>query len=118
MRRFTCCRCHAKSGAHQTLLGGYIAPVSGHSRAATVDLTLLHCPGEGATGCTPLDMGTPFDWFGTRANTDSTLATDTQRANRPPAVFVYQRRGNDVAGEWRQHGAARGRRRQLHGTTA
>ena len=61
------------------LLGGYIAPVSGHSRAATVDLTLMRCTGE---ACAPLDMGTDFDLFGPRANTDSPLATAAQRANR------------------------------------
>lgn len=63
------------------LLGGYIAPVSGHSRGATLDLTLLQCDGRDA-GCRPLDMGTDFDFFGTRANTDSPEATATQRANR------------------------------------
>lgn len=63
------------------LLGGYIAPVSGHSRGATLDLTLLQCDGRDAA-CTPLDMGTAFDYFGTRANTDSPEATDVQRANR------------------------------------
>ncbi|GAB2611904.1 hypothetical protein GCM10027191_04650 [Novilysobacter erysipheiresistens] len=61
------------------LLGGYIAPVSGHSRGATVDLTLLQCEAE---VCKPLDMGTGFDFFGTRANTDSPLVTPDQRANR------------------------------------
>jgi len=61
------------------LLDGYIAPVSGHSRGATVDLTLLQCD-DGA--CEPLDMGTGFDFFGPRANTDSPLATPAQRANR------------------------------------
>jgi zinc D-Ala-D-Ala dipeptidase len=40
---------------------------------------LLRC--DGAT-CTPLDMGTPFDFFDTAANTDSPQVTDAQRANR------------------------------------
>lgn len=61
------------------LLGDYIAPVSGHSRGATVDLTLLRCDGG---HCTPLDMGTDFDLFDPRAHTDSPLATAAQRANR------------------------------------
>jgi D-alanyl-D-alanine dipeptidase len=61
------------------LLGDYIAPVSGHSRAATVDLTLERCA-DGA--CAPLDMGTDFDLFGPRANTGSPLASPAQRANR------------------------------------
>ena len=42
------------------LSGTYIAPVSGHSRGATVDLTILQCNAEGAE-CQPLDMGTPID---------------------------------------------------------
>ena len=62
-----------------TLLGDYIAPVSGHSRGATVDLTLLRCDGG---HCTPLDMGTDFDLFDPRAHTDSPLVTAAQRANR------------------------------------
>ena len=63
------------------LLDGYIAAVSGHSRGATVDLTLLRCDAVGA-GCEPLDMGTAFDFFGTRANTDSPEVSGEQRANR------------------------------------
>ncbi len=63
------------------LLGGYIAPVSGHSRGATLDLTLLQCDATGA-GCVPLDMGTAFDFFGTAAHTDSPEVSAAQRTNR------------------------------------
>jgi D-alanyl-D-alanine dipeptidase len=63
----------------RALRGDYIAPTSGHSRGATLDLTLLKCAGE---TCTPLDMGTPFDFFDTSANTDSPKVTPAQRANR------------------------------------
>lgn len=63
------------------LVGEYIAPVSGHSRGATLDLTLLQCDATG-NGCRALDMGTDFDYFGTRANTDSPEVDATQRANR------------------------------------
>lgn len=38
---------------------GYIASKSGHSRGSTVDLTLI----DGNTG-KPLDMGSPYDFFG------------------------------------------------------
>lgn len=62
------------------LLGGYISPTSGHSRGATVDLTLMQCSADGA--CVPLDMGTPFDYFDPLANTDSPNATPEQRADR------------------------------------
>lgn len=63
------------------LLGEYIAPVSGHSRGGTVDLTLLRCDAQDA-GCEPLDMGTDFDFFGTRAHTDTPEVGAEQRANR------------------------------------
>lgn len=63
------------------LRNGYIAPQSGHSRGATIDLTLLQCDEQDAA-CTPLDMGTAFDFFDTLANTDSPDATAEQRANR------------------------------------
>lgn len=60
------------------LVPGYIAEKSGHSRGATVDLTLMRCDGK----CEPLDMGTPFDFFDPRAHTDSPAVTAAQRANR------------------------------------
>lgn len=72
------------------LLDGYIAEVSGHSRAATVDLTLLDC---GGGQCEPLDMGTPFDFFDTLANTASPKASDVQRANRLQLVEAMARHG-------------------------
>ncbi len=62
------------------LRGAYIAPVSGHSRGATVDLGLLRCMTK--DHCQPLDMGTPFDFFGERAHTDFPGITSRQRANR------------------------------------
>ncbi|HEY0506100.1 MAG TPA: M15 family metallopeptidase [Lysobacter sp.] len=65
----------------QQLLDGYISPTSGHSRGATVDLTLLRCDAAGGD-CRPLDMGTGFDFFDPLANTDSPRATPEQRANR------------------------------------
>ncbi|HET6633259.1 MAG TPA: M15 family metallopeptidase [Rhodanobacteraceae bacterium] len=63
------------------LLGDYIAPVSGHSRGATVDLTLMRC-NAGGTACRPLDMGTHFDLFDPRAHTASSAVTPAQRSNR------------------------------------
>ena len=65
----------------RALLGDYIAPVSGHSRGATLDLTLLRCDANDAH-CQPLDMGTDFDFFDPRANTESPDVTEMQRANR------------------------------------
>ena len=63
------------------LLGDYIAPVSGHSRGATLDLTLLRCDAQGRR-CTELDMGTDFDFFDVRAHTDAAGISVQQRANR------------------------------------
>lgn len=65
------------------LLGDYIAESSGHSRGATLDLTLLRCTDAAAgAGCEPLDMGTPFDFFDPSAHTDSTALSPVQAANR------------------------------------
>lgn len=58
----------------------YIASVSGHSRGATLDVTLLQCDQRG--GCAPLDMATPFDFFGPLANTDHPGISGAQRSNR------------------------------------
>ena len=63
------------------LLGDYIAPVSGHSRGATLDLTLLRCDARGRQ-CAELDMGTDFDFFDARAHTDAPDISAEQRANR------------------------------------
>ncbi|RDI99219.1 peptidase M15 [Dyella solisilvae] len=82
------------------LLGDYIAPVSGHSRGGTVDLTLMQCDAHGAH-CTPLDMGTDFDYFGTLANTDSPEATPAQHANRALLRAAMERGGfRNYAMEW------------------
>ena len=56
---------------------GYIARQSGHSRASTVDLTLV----DSATG-QPLDMGTPWDFFDPMSHTDSNEIDLGARHNR------------------------------------
>lgn len=61
------------------LTEGYIGKISGHSRGATVDLTLVRCDGQ---ACTPLDMGTPYDFFDPRAHTDAPGTTPAHLANR------------------------------------
>ena len=62
---------------HTLIEQGYIADRSGHSRASTVDLTLVH----GATG-EPLDMGTPWDFFDERSHTDNPSVSPVAKANR------------------------------------
>lgn len=69
---------------------GYVAEVSGHSRGATVDLTLTRCA---ATGCEDLDMGTPFDFFDRSANTVYAGLTAAQRDHRTRLLDAMQRRG-------------------------
>jgi len=82
------------------LLGTYIAPLSGHSRGATVDLTLLQCDANNQH-CTPLDMGTDFDFFGPQAHTDSPQITAAQHANRVLLRAAMERAGfRNYAMEW------------------
>lgn len=82
------------------LLGEYISPTSGHSRGATVDLTLLQCDAVGHA-CKPLDMGTDFDFFDPVANTDSPRATPSQRANRDRLRTAMRDAGfRNYAMEW------------------
>lgn len=61
------------------LVPDYIAPQSGHSRGGTVDAGLLDCR---SGQCIALDMGTPFDFFGPRANTAYPDLSAGQFANR------------------------------------
>lgn len=80
------------------LLGEYIAPVSGHNKGATMDLTLMRCE---AGHCTPLDMGTPFDFFDPRAHTDAPGITLAQRANRQRLLRSMSAHGFvNYAAEW------------------
>ncbi|WP_299115875.1 M15 family metallopeptidase [uncultured Winogradskyella sp.] len=55
----------------------YIASRSGHSRGSTVDLTII-C---GETG-EPLDMGSPFDFFGEQSWVDYDNIEENQKKNR------------------------------------
>ena len=72
------------------LLGVYIAPVSGHSRGATVDLTLARCEGQ---QCTDLDMGTTYDYFDELAHTDAPAISAEQRRNREVLRSAMQDQG-------------------------
>ena len=84
----------------QALLGEYIAPVSGHSRGATVDLTLLDCRAD-AGHCQALDMGTDFDFFDPRANADSPALTPEQRDNRERLMKAMKSQGfRNYPQEW------------------
>lgn len=76
----------------RVLLGDYIAPISGHSRGATVDLTLQQCDADDRH-CQPLDMGTDFDFFDPKAHTDSLLASAAQREHRHLLRAAMERAG-------------------------
>lgn len=79
---------------------GYVATVSGHSRGATIDLTLERCA-DGGASCVPLDMGTPFDFFDLRAHTDAADVTPIQRANRRLLRRAMERGGfRNYPSEW------------------
>ena len=56
---------------------GYIASRSGHSRGSTIDLTITN----GETG-EPLDMGSPFDFFGEQSWVDYNNIEENQKKNR------------------------------------
>jgi zinc D-Ala-D-Ala dipeptidase len=70
---------------------GYVAERSGHSRGSTVDLTLVVRRADGTSD--PVDMGTPFDLFDPRSNTDSPEVDEAQRASRHLLRDAMARRG-------------------------
>ncbi len=74
----------------RVLLGDYIAETSGHSRGATVDLTLLDCR---IGRCEPLDMGTGFDFFDPSAHTDARRISVAQRAHRQRLLKAMAEQG-------------------------
>lgn len=56
---------------------GYIASKSGHTRGSTVDLTIIDIKSG-----KELDMGSPYDFFGTQSHPKYSKITKKQRANR------------------------------------
>lgn len=103
------------------LFPDYIATRSGHSRGATVDLTLVPivagaqspetagsaapqsctAPQEGQAPDGSLAMGTSFDCFDVKANTATPGLTDEERTNRAMLVGAMQARGfKNYPNEW------------------
>ena len=75
---------------------GYIASKSGHSRGSTVDLTII----DGNTG-EPLDMGSPYDFFGEQSWVDFKNITAKQKANRQLLQTVMMASGfRNYPKEW------------------
>lgn len=64
------------------LVGDYIAEKSGHSRGATLDLTLIYADKNAENYGQELDMGGDFDLFDVRSNTEHPHITAAQKANR------------------------------------
>jgi D-alanyl-D-alanine dipeptidase len=75
---------------------GYIASKSGHSRGSTLDLTLT----DGNTG-EPLDMGSPYDFFGEESWVEYQAISDEQKANRALLQQVMQKHNfRNYENEW------------------
>lgn len=99
---------------------GYIAEKSGHSRASTVDLTLVKLPAKRQPRWTPraelrpcywsqpkrfransIDMGTGYDCFDTRSHTADCRAIPAQKANRALLVTAMKKHGfTNLPEEW------------------
>ena len=78
---------------------GYIAERSGHSRASTVDVTIVRIDGYGRVR--ELDMGTPYDFFDPLAATDAAAISDVARANRELLLAAMQKAGfRNYPKEW------------------
>ncbi|MFD1016560.1 M15 family metallopeptidase [Winogradskyella rapida] len=75
---------------------GYIASRSGHSRGSTVDLTII----DGQTG-EPLDMGSPYDFFGHESWVAHEPLTEIQKKNRQLLQTVMLKHNfRSYAKEW------------------
>lgn len=74
----------------------YIAARSGHSRGSTVDLTVIDIKKQ-----TPLDMGSPYDFFGHQSWVDYQGITAQQKANRQLLQTVMKKYGfKNYPKEW------------------
>ncbi len=75
---------------------GYISSKSGHSRGSTVDLTII----DGNTGV-PLDMGSPFDFFGKQSWLTYSAISTQQKVNRQLLQKVMSQHGfRNYTKEW------------------
>lgn len=75
---------------------GYIASKSGHSRGSTLDLTIIN--GETSE---PLDMGSPYDFFGPESWVVHNDISEEQKANRQLLQTVMKKNGfRNYPKEW------------------
>lgn len=81
------------------LKGDYIAEHSGHTRGYTVDLTIEKKLPDGRYK--ELDMGSPFDLFDAKSNTDSPQVNAKQLKNRHKLRDIMLKNGfTDYSMEW------------------
>ncbi|GAA4957248.1 M15 family metallopeptidase [Algibacter aquimarinus] len=74
----------------------YIASRSGHSRGSTLDLTII----DGNTGI-PLDMGSPYDFFGIESWVNYEDISESQKVNRQLLQRVMAKHGfRNYPKEW------------------
>lgn len=74
----------------------YIATRSGHSKGSTIDLTII----DGNTG-KPLDMGSPYDFFGEASWVNYSGITDIQKKNRQLLKSIMAKHGfRNYPKEW------------------
>lgn len=75
---------------------GYIASKSGHTRGSTVDLTLIDLNTK-----QELDMGSPFDFFGTISHHNTDFISIEQKKNREILRVTMLKHGfKEYAEEW------------------
>ncbi|MDU8885570.1 M15 family metallopeptidase [Yeosuana sp. MJ-SS3] len=75
---------------------GYIASRSGHSRGSTLDLTII----DGNTS-KPLDMGSPYDFFGEPSWVEFDKLTQNQKQNRQMLQSIMRKHGfRNYPQEW------------------
>ncbi|PNQ73673.1 peptidase M15 [Hanstruepera neustonica] len=75
---------------------GYIASRSGHSRGSTLDLTIID-----ANTLQPLDMGSPYDFFGEESWVDYAEISEKQKQNRQLLQAVMLKYGfRNYPKEW------------------
>jgi len=72
---------------------GYIASRSGHSRGATVDLTLVRRASGQEVGSKEVDMGSPFDFFSPRSWPADRSVGEAARRNRTLLANAMARAG-------------------------
>lgn len=75
---------------------GYISTKSGHSRGSSVDLTIVNTK----TG-KELDMGSPYDFFGSISHISYTKLTEKQKENRKMLREIMSKNGfRPYKNEW------------------